>query len=137
MKKYKRNLFLNVNDKQQTILFPVFLACFFACLTGLFCLNYFLIFEKGTIELYNVSVDVNYLKILIPLLLLVIMIILVFLIFWTYYISNKLLGSYNRIISDLDDIVEGKKKGTIGTRKGDVVFEGLLVRINALIKKIP
>ncbi len=65
------------------------------------------------------------------------MAILIFLIFWTYYVSNKLLGSYNRIIRDLDNIVDGNKKELLGTRKGDTVFEGLLERINALIKKLP
>lgn len=137
MQKYKRNLFLNVNDKQQTILFPVFVACFCACLVSLFCLNYFFIFERETIEVYNVSVDVNLLKVVIPLMLIMIMVILIFLIFWTYYISNKLLGSYNRIIRELDGIVDGKTRGPIGTRKGDLVFEGLLERINILLKKLP
>ncbi len=137
VQKYKRNLFLNVNDKQKAMLFPVFVSCFCACLVGLFCLNYFLIFESETIEVYNVSVDVALLKIIIPFLLILIMIILIFLIFWTYYISNKLLGSYNRIVNDLDAIVEGKSREPLGTRKGDSVFEGLLLRINALIRKLP
>ena len=56
-------------------------------------------------------------------------------IFWTFRISNRYLGPYERVINDLDDVLSGAKKGHIMTRKGDVIFEELLKRINALIEK--
>jgi len=135
--KYKRNLFFSINNKQKVILFPVLVSCFLACMVGLFCLNYFLIFEREAIYLYRVIIDVDFLRILIPLLLIVIMFMLIFIIFWAVYLSNKLLGSYDRILECLDEIASGKRRGPIGTRKGDMIFEELLKRINAITKKIP
>jgi len=56
-------------------------------------------------------------------------------IFWTLHISNRHFGFYDRIIDDLDDVLSGTKKWPLETRKGDVIFEKLVKRINVLIEK--
>jgi len=56
-------------------------------------------------------------------------------IFWTFRISNRHFGSYDRIIDDLDDVLNGTKKWPLETRKGDVIFKKLVKRINVLIEK--
>ena len=102
-----------------------FLGCFVAWLS----LTYFLIGE------YLAEPDFDQLQKAIPVLLTAATIAMFAVIFWTFRISNRHFGSYDRVIDDLDDILNGTGKGPIRTRKGDVIFEELLKRINALIKK--
>jgi hypothetical protein len=89
---------------------------------------YFLIGE------YLFDPDLFRLQKAIPGLLLVATILMVAVILWTLRLSNRYFGAYERIIKDFDDILAGAKSGPLETRKGDVIFEGLLKRINALIQ---
>ena len=63
--------------------------------------------------------------------------LLLFMICWMYYVSGKIVGPYNRILTELDKIIEKGQKRAISVRKGDKLFEELVRRINLLIKKIP
>jgi len=58
-------------------------------------------------------------------------------VFWTYFASNKIVGPYERILRELDAILDGGPKKAIGTRKGDEMFSEILKRINVLIEKLP
>ena len=71
-----------------------------------------------------------------PWLLVSLAIILVFVSLWTFDISNKLVGPFERILRELDEINEGKKKGPLKAREGDEMFDELLKRINKLLEKL-
>ena len=53
--------------------------------------------------------------------------------FLTYRLTHKTLGPFDRIIKELDECIEGAKKGPIIIRKGDK-FMPLVERINILLK---
>ena len=48
--------------------------------------------------------------------------------------SNSIVGPYERVLRELDDVLSGQKKDHIGTRKNDELFGEMVKRINALIK---
>jgi len=129
LNKFNRKTIFHVGKTQKAFFYPVIVAFFLGCIVSWLSLTYFLIGE------YLVKPDIDQLQNAIPVLLVAATISMFGVIFWTFRISNRHFGSYERVISDLDDIMSGSKEGPIKTRKGDIVFEELLKRINTLIKK--
>jgi len=127
--KLKRTTIFHVSKFQRIFFYPVIAAFFLGCIVSWLSLTYFFIgtylFDPNFDRLHNA----------IPPLLTVSAILMFFVIFWTFRISNRYFGSYERVIDDLDDVLSGKKVKPIKTRKNDIVFKELLKRINALIKK--
>jgi len=54
-----------------------------------------------------------------------------------YVITNRLLGPFERILRELDEVVAGRSKGPIGARKCDLLANEILERVNVLISKTP
>jgi len=125
----KRTTIFHVSKPQRIFFYPVLVAFFLGCIVSWLTLTYFLIGE------YLADPAIDQLHRAIPILLTVAVISMFAVIFWAFRISNRHFGSYERIIGNLDDVLSGAKKGPITTRKGDVIFEELLKRINVLIKK--
>ena len=129
MRKFNRTTIFHVNKNQRVFFYPVIVAFFLGCIVAWLSLTYFLIGE------YLVEPDFDQLQKAIPVLLAAAMISMFAVIFWTFRISNRYFGSYDRVIGALDDVLSGASKGPIAIRKGDVTFEKLLKRVNTLIKK--
>ena len=137
--KAKRDIFCNINKPQDRVLYPFYASCVLIML--LFVGFAYLVIEHPLFE--NAMGYQAFLKsgslarIKTTILGLGIMMAAVFLslIYWAYYISNKVLGPYERIIEEMDRILEGKKTGELHVRKGDEMFTELLKRMNALIEK--
>ena len=144
---YKRSLFLHVNKSQRLILYPLLLASVVACGIAIYNMLFIGYLDQHLALFCNIDLthmeravpwfmQFDRFRDFIPFLLMMIAVLLLLVIYWTYFLSNKLVGPYERVIHEMDEILDGKKKGPIGTRKGDEIFEELLKRINALITKI-
>ena len=129
--KIKRNIVVHLNKYQRCILYPVLISCLITCVSSLMCLAYIYYPEK---EKVFGPVSFGELKMAIPWILIGFAVAMVILVFWTYLMSNRLVGPYDRVVRELDDVLSGKRKKPITIRKGDEMFEGLLKRINTLIK---
>lgn len=105
------------------------MAFFLGCIVSWLTLTYYFI---GTFIAYPDLVPFQN-KILVLLMIATVSMIAV--VIWTIRISNRYLGSFERIIKELDKMIEGKINDSIETRKGDVIFEELLKRINLLSKR--
>ncbi len=104
-----------------------------SCLFSLVCLTYLYRYTDVGSVIYN---DQYYfLKMALPWIL--ISLAFLFIVLWTYYISNKIVGPFERVLREVDDILAGKGKKKIGMRKGDVMFEELVKRIDALVERLP
>ncbi len=55
--------------------------------------------------------------------------------YWAYKISNKVLGPYERVLRDLDKVIDGRSGKALTVRQGDDMFAELIARINVLIKQ--
>ena len=56
---------------------------------------------------------------------------------WAYAVSNQMVAAFERIIRELDGIIEGRAKGPITARGRDELANALLKRLNVLIENIP
>ena len=56
---------------------------------------------------------------------------------WAYDVSSRLVGAFERILRELDEIIAGKGKHHIKARKDDLLANTLLERVNKLIDKLP
>ncbi len=128
-KPYKRSLLFHINTFQKQLIFPVMLSCLFSFV----CLAYLYRYTDVGSLIYN---DQYYfLKLTLPWIL--ISLAFLFIVLWTYYVTNKIVGPFKRVLREVDDILAGKGKKKIGTRKGDGMFEELVKRINALVERLP
>ncbi len=128
-KPYKRSLLFHINTFQKQLIFPVMLSCLFSFV----CLAYLYRYTDVGSVIYN---DQYYfLKMTLPWIL--ISLAFLFIVLWTYYVTNKIVGPFKRVLREVDDILAGKGKKKIGTRKGDGMFEELVKRINALVERLP
>lgn len=133
-KKWNRSLFLNTNKYQKKIIVPILISCLLACAVNLFCLSYY--YLGGTLhQEAPFGISLLTLNVLAPWLYVFFTLTIAFILLWTYYISNRMVGPFDRIIRELDDVIAGKKTTKIGTRKGDEMFEQLLKRVNTLIEQ--
>ena len=157
-----RNTFFKVNKYQKIILYPVLTASCFACLVSILCLVYFFLLQdekpitireyydsgvlvaqksfKGDKPISSITAkiydfDLVQFRVLIPWFIATVIAMLLFVIYWSLYITHKLVGPYERVLKELDEVIEGKKHSPIIARKGDELFQEILKRINALIVK--
>jgi len=122
-----------VNKFQHRLILPVLLSCFLGFSVCLLFLDYFYFDESSII--YDFSWV--HLKLLAKWFVPLVTFSLVVIGGIVYSITMRILGPYERILRDLDEIIDGKPRRFLSVRKNDEMFSDLLKRINALIKKIP
>jgi len=53
----------------------------------------------------------------------------------SFIISRNMVGAFERIVRELDEVIEGKRVGPLTARRYDVLAKDLLQRVNVLIEK--
>jgi len=124
-----RKSFIRVHRSQRIFLYPVVAAFFLGCALSLLSLMYFLV------EVYVFYPENYWFQNIIPAILAAISVFLVAVIIWTLRISSCHVGYQERIIRELDEVLDGEREGPLTTRKADVLFTELLKRINNLIER--
>ncbi len=127
--KFKRKLFCVTNHFQRWFLYPIIISFFIGCAVAWLSLVYFYVMNMPT----SYAVFERF-KQAIPLFLVVFCFLMFCVMLWTCYVSNKIFGPYQRIIRELDEVLQKKRKGPLTVRQGDKMFEELLKRINVLIQ---
>jgi len=127
--KLKRSTIFHISRAQKILFYPIIVAFFLGCIVSWLNLIYF--FVGG----YLTEPSSDWIQRAIPFLLTAAVIMMFMVIFWSFHISNQYLGPYERVIVDLDDVLSGVTKGPVKSRKGDIIFQELLKRINILIEK--
>ena len=131
---YKRNMF-RVNRFQRPIVNLVLFPCVFVSVVLVICMalsghdaaGRFHSWNDFFMEVVNRRIF-NLLACFWALLLFILMI--------TYRVSNILLGPFERMLKELDDVIQNKKKKTIIAREEDELANELLKRINVLIDRM-
>ena len=147
-KKCQRKLLNPTNPFQNRIIISVMIPAVIACIMCLAMLCY-VYYVAQHLALYSRAdaswpdmfmpwfLDVSQFLRMAPGMLLIITGLMLGAAIWSYYFSNQLVGPYNRIIRELDDVVSGKSKKPIILRKDDDMFAELFKRVNQLIEKLP
>ncbi|HRZ39560.1 MAG TPA: hypothetical protein P5246_00985 [Candidatus Omnitrophota bacterium] len=129
VKFYKRNFFTHINQYQKTLLYSVLVPCFVGCVIILLCLDYLYYDYTAFLNRY----EYRHYKSVILFLLPVLSLILFGVSLAMFYASNKIVGPYDRIVREMDEMLEKGERKALGVRKGDTMFEELLKRVNKLI----
>lgn len=56
---------------------------------------------------------------------------------WAYAVSNEVVGPFDRIIRELDEVIDGGARQPITVRQRDELAQQLLKRVNVLVKNLP
>ena len=129
VKNDKRRTIFRVNRFQRRLFYPIVFAFVIGCCVAWLSIMYALIGN------YLSGPGLTRFQDFIPAILAYATVLMIILILWTLHVSGCYLGAYERIIRELDDILAGKGKGPLKARRGDVIFEALLKRINALLER--
>ncbi len=131
-KAYKRNFFTHINRFQKTLLYSVLVPCFIGCIIILLSLDY-LYYDYGA---FLNRYEYRHFKYVILFLLPTIAFILFSVSLVIFYASNKIVGPYERIISEMDAMIEKGERKPLSVRKGDQMFDELLKRFNKLMDRV-
>lgn len=131
MTAFKRNVFSRINKFQWRIIF--YLSALGAC-----CLSLMLLFLS---YLYT---DIDHfihtrpfvmvrtcIVIALPLSAFLVLIVCLY----TYYMTNKMFGPYDRIVGDLKKMNDEGEKRQLTVRQEDEMFRELVVQLNRLIRR--
>ncbi len=68
------------------------------------------------------------------LIILLMCLVLLLSLIMSFVISHNMVGGFERIIRELDDIIAGRSKKSIASRSSDDLIEDLLKRVNVLVE---
>lgn len=129
-KNSKRKTIFHINRFQKWLLYPIVFAFVIGCCVSWLSVIYALIGN------YLSSIELHRFQSYIPAILSFATALMIALVLWMLHVSNRYFGAYDRIIEELDKVLDGKKKGPLKVRRGDIMFGELLKRINALIERM-
>ncbi len=128
---FKRNIFRHVNKFQARVLF--YILALGVCALGMMVLFLAYLYADQNSLFYTIpSVTIkSAILIALPVTALAIVISCLY----AFYLTNKILGPYERIIRELDEVLATNDRREVTVRCGDEMFSELLKRINALITR--
>ena len=133
----KRKKFF-ANKLHKNILLLVFLSSILPALMVAVCL-YYLIFNIIAQQIiFPESIAYNIIpaaKIVATIILIATPLAILVILFMAYKITHRIVGPFNRILKELDECLDGKKRDHIALRKNDK-FQPLVDRINKLLDQV-
>jgi len=138
MADYKnRNLFKNTNKYQREIIkLAVFPALAFCIIISVFVLRFR--FELIDMILYGTrSLSLHFIDQWIIVIMIGLWSFFIFILYQTFAISLNLVGSFERILHELDETIKGEIRRHIKVRDHDGLANELLKRVNVLIDNLP
>ena len=131
-KKLNRKFVPITNKYQRKLLTPIILSSCLATFIGILCLLAMHMLETEANNIFNLP-RISF-KIFVTWFMVGICSIMFFIFLWMYKVIQQMVGPFVRIIRELDEIIEGKRKSLLTVRQDDEMFAELLSRINKLIK---
>ncbi|HOW34983.1 MAG TPA: hypothetical protein PL155_01020 [Candidatus Omnitrophota bacterium] len=129
----KRRVFLRTSKFQRPIL-HIFVFSALAVVAALSLAASYLCYDM-TNALMATDAKIPTIKIAILLGLMIMPVVFLFIIIWAYRVSNHLVGAFERILKELDEVIGKNEKRHLKARKGDHLAEELLTRVNVLIDR--
>ena len=130
---YKRKLIGNTNKYQHQIVLATFILPLTYCLVIYFLI---LLMENDLTRVLTSNAATPNAALIyrwMGVLTLCLIALLFALLAWSYVLSKRIVGPFGRIIRELDEVLEGKRKTPIKARPKDILANELLERVNVLI----
>lgn len=134
LKVLNRSLLFRLNKFQRRILYPIVICTTIACTVALVSIFSIYCLESYSDNIFHLNRTLF--KIYISRLIAGLSVLLFLILLWAFYIANKTIGPYQRILNELDSVLQCKRKTPITLRKGDEMFEEVFKRINKIIKML-
>ena len=132
----KRKQFFRANKYQRPIIFLALIPTLLFCLVSTLFVLYFhrelVHMIKYNSEIHSVELMNQGRTIIVSTIWIFFMIVYV----WAQLVSSKLVGAFERVIKDLDNVLMGNLKKPIRARDNDYLANELLARINKFIDKL-
>lgn len=130
--KFKRYVLFHLNRFQRGIIICTVLAFVLGCALAWATLVYMFFSSFPSPRAMVVMI-----KEVFPWVIVGILALVIFLLIWVCTLTNRIVGPYERVVREMDEMLEGKKPfHPIGVRHGDTLFEELARRINAMIERM-
>jgi len=129
-KDFKRYILFRTNKYQRRLIIPTVVACLAVLGVTFLLLEYYInsvVMEQGMNSQMLFATVMTVIATVTALLLGILI--------WSFYLTNKVVGPYSRVIQELDDVISGKKQGSVNARDGDEMFKDLLSRVNVIIER--
>ncbi|MBF0479217.1 MAG: hypothetical protein HQL26_07005 [Candidatus Omnitrophica bacterium] len=135
--KVNRNKFFRLNQYQLSIILVTFVPMLVMAVTVTFLVRN--MHMQAIVNLiYGSSTDmVHFIEQAAFVLLATVWTLFVISMVIAFSVSNRLVGGFERILRELDSVIEHKYPNKIVARKKDKLASELVSRINMLIEKIP
>jgi len=132
----RRKIFANSLHKELVKLFA--LASVVPAIIVALCFYYYLLTTVGSAEsLSSDALTLNMVAVakqVLTLLIIALPVCVLTILFFTRKVAHTIIGPFDRIVNEIDQNLQGKRKGSIHLRKGDK-FKPLVDRINTLLEK--
>ena len=133
----QRKPYLHTNKYQRRIIILVLVPTLVLCAT---ISVFILYFQKELIDMVLYATNppsVEFINQWSIVTLVALWLLFIFVVSCAYKISSNLLGAFERVITELDDIIAGKERKQVQARPPDDLANELLKRINVLIRNVP
>ncbi|MBF0483798.1 MAG: hypothetical protein HQL25_03720 [Candidatus Omnitrophica bacterium] len=127
----QRKILYHINKYQKILFFPTVLVFMIGCMMAWLSLLYFVLGD------YSANPGLGQLRFIIPSFLFILVVAFVLVIVWQCKLSNSVVGAFSRVIREMDEVLDGKRKGPIIVRQRDEMFYEIVQRVNAFIEKQP
>ena len=131
---YKRQILFRTNQFQRPIINVVIASALVTIIVITLCISY--VYNGMVDEIMNPTTNVPTEELLILIVLMCMPVIFSSIVLWTYRITNEMVGAFERLLRELDQIITSKKKEHLVVRKRDVLAGELIKRINILIDRM-
>ncbi len=131
---YKRNIFRT--SKFQRPILNIMISIAIVMLI-LITTSLAFLYQDITFSMYSPEKVIAITKATIVIFVFILPLILLGGIFWAYTVSQRLVGPFERILGELDDVIANNKKKHIHVRKNDELANEVTKRINAIIDRLP
>ena len=130
----RRQIILRANKYERQIIDRIALA--FLIIISILAACIFYIYTDFTNRIIEPMAAISMLKITVVVVLMIVPFLFLLFTIWFYKIANSLVGAFERVIRELDQIIATKEKKHIFVRKGDDLPAELIQRINTLIDRM-
>ncbi|HSV43450.1 MAG TPA: hypothetical protein VLJ10_02755 [Candidatus Bathyarchaeia archaeon] len=133
MSTIKRNIFLHLNQFQKHILLYILSLGSISLILILLFLAYLHADYNNFFHAFEFYIIKRCILFSLP----IIAGLILFVCLYSYRMTNRIFGPYNRVVKELDDLLSSCEKRQLKVRQGDAMFDDLVQRINKLIERLP
>ncbi len=135
--RYIRSMFMHTNKYQRRIIALTFIPSLILCILLTLFIFYFHRELINMILYSSTPPSIQFIRKWGIITLITLWAFFISVIIWAFRVSNNLVGAFERILRELDEMIAGREYKRLRARSDDDLANELLKRINALLQNPP